>query len=195
MGDAKACGRPIIIGGDFNSQLGIGIRGELLNAFAVWNGLLVANGMTCENDGDSWTFESTMGIRRRIDFMLLSQELLLVCSQPTDDIDLGSDHRAVFAQTRVPEKVLQRPRRQAPWKWFGSSSYKAKLTDSLNTSCPETVEDIQRLTLDAALESGALLRSSNSGREWDTQELKDLRDERRRCRVKSVRSSLSKLIQ
>ena len=77
VGAAKACGRPIIIGSDFNSQLGIGIRGELLSSSAVWNGLLVANGMTCENGGDSWTFESTMGIRRRIDFMLLSQNCCL----------------------------------------------------------------------------------------------------------------------
>ena len=46
---------------------------------------------------DTWTFCSSMGIKRRIDFIASSRSLSLSSSSATNLLDLGSDHRAVLA--------------------------------------------------------------------------------------------------
>ena len=62
--EAWQMGHTIIVGGDFNTQVGVGIRGLLLDELAHSFDLVVANS---DGDGEQhWTFESSMGVRRRI---------------------------------------------------------------------------------------------------------------------------------
>ena len=42
-----------------------------------------------------WTFQSAMGVRRQIDFVLRSSYLSLSFAYATQDLDMGSDPRAV----------------------------------------------------------------------------------------------------
>lgn len=84
----------IVVGGDFNTQLNVGARGSLLHEFAAMFDLFVANSDT---SSANWTFSSSMGVRRRIDFILHSANLNLQDANASDDIDLGSDHRSVRA--------------------------------------------------------------------------------------------------
>ena len=81
-------------GGDFNTQLHVGQRGDLLMQKAHMFNTVVAH---AEKEHDSWTF--CMGVRRRLDVGLCSTVALTLRTHggPTDLLDLGSDHRAVRA--------------------------------------------------------------------------------------------------
>ena len=50
-----------------------------------------------QNADDSWTFRSSAGLKRRIDFILYSSHLCCFEGRATNDLDLGPDHRAVYA--------------------------------------------------------------------------------------------------
>ena len=95
----RSCKR-IIIGGDFNTQFDIGIRGVALRQFAKEFGLCITN-TTDSDTSTNWTVESSMGVRRKLDFILASRSLLVIESGLSDKLDLGSDHRAVQT-TRPP---------------------------------------------------------------------------------------------
>ena len=57
-------------------------------------GLNICNDGTNEWD-DDWTFCSFMGIKRKIDFIMASRSLVVRHCIATNEIDMGSDHRAV----------------------------------------------------------------------------------------------------
>ena len=95
--DALRNNLSISVGGDFNTQLGQGIRGDMLENLCCNFNLAVANGGVGAVEEDGWTFQSSMGIRRRIDFILASQRLCIQNCNAVNLIDLGSDHRAVHA--------------------------------------------------------------------------------------------------
>ena len=71
LDEAKRLHYKIIVGGDLNTELHVGHRGNLLDEFACMWRLQVANG---ENHDDSWTFCSSLGVRRTIDFILQRHE-------------------------------------------------------------------------------------------------------------------------
>lgn len=110
---SKTCrsNKKIIVGGDFNTQFGIGIRGVSLDQFAKEFGLNVLNASSPETNAD-WTFRSNMGVCRRLDFIIASQNLLVSASGPSDKLDLGSDHRVVettmVCQKRGTQKYYER---------------------------------------------------------------------------------------
>ena len=55
---------------------------------------------------DAWTFRSSAGETRQIDFILFSKNLFRArFSGPTDRIDLGSDHRAVWCKLATQKRV------------------------------------------------------------------------------------------
>ena len=86
--------RKIIVGGDFNTQANIGYRGMQLQSLTDSFGLCITNVLDIPWDLQ-WTFESMMGIRRKIDFILISRSFELLSGHASDEINLGSDHRAV----------------------------------------------------------------------------------------------------
>ena len=69
---ARRSNKKIIGGRDFNTQFGIGIRGLLLDQFAEEFGLNVTNASGLETNVD-WTFRSSVGVCRRLDFIFASQ--------------------------------------------------------------------------------------------------------------------------
>lgn len=88
--------RRLVVGGDFNCQLNVGTRGDALDNLISCFGLQISNDSMndCENQ---WTFRSSLGVKRRIDFIMASKSLKVQQSYATNDIDLGSDHRTVTA--------------------------------------------------------------------------------------------------
>ena len=63
-------GFELIVGGDFKSQLGVGMRGTMFLEFAAVFGLNITNDKddyTMERD---WTFCNYTGIKRRLDYIL-----------------------------------------------------------------------------------------------------------------------------
>ena len=102
-------GRRVILGGDLNLQIDVGKRGEQFASLCSGFGLLITNDDDHHDPlEDTWTFCSSMGIKRRIDFIASSRSLCLLGSSATNLLDLGSDHRAVRATYFIgnePKKV------------------------------------------------------------------------------------------
>ena len=74
--DARGKRFQLVVGGDFNTQLNTGFRGTLLQDVGETFDLIITN----DDDNhicnmDTWTFESSRGLRRRIDFIMCSQEM------------------------------------------------------------------------------------------------------------------------
>ena len=69
-----------------------------------------------ENHDNCWTFCSSLRVRRTIDFMNVNT---WECSI-SDAFDLGSEHRAVFAQFSIPNLLVARGKnqrkKQTNWK-------------------------------------------------------------------------------
>ena len=89
--------RRLVIGGDFNSQMGVGERGEYLDEFVRSFGLVCANSSDTPWD-DQWTFRSSMGDTRKIDFIFVSTSFQNVSGKAVKEVHFGSDHRAVQAK-------------------------------------------------------------------------------------------------
>lgn len=63
--------------------------------------IVVIYSLTCVNDGvgpNAWTFCSSLGVGRRLNFVIHNSNIALVDRSPTKQLDLGSDHRAVHAK-------------------------------------------------------------------------------------------------
>ena len=87
----------IIIGGDFNLCLDVGRRGTSMTDLCQQFRLTVANGSGLSSAAANWTFRSTLGVLRRIDYILYSPGISCENALATWDLDLGSDHRSVKA--------------------------------------------------------------------------------------------------
>ena len=88
--------RRVLLGGDFNTTLNVGIRGLHLHNLVNGYGLKITNAL---NDPwtDQWAFKSMLGDLRKIDFVLVSKVMDVHSAKASDELDLGSDHRAVKA--------------------------------------------------------------------------------------------------
>ena len=100
LDQAQKLKRKLIVGGDFNLQLGVGVRGDEFQNIVDGVGLLTTN----ESDTpweNQWTFESTVGVRRKLDYIMVSRSFQFVRSSASNQLNLESDHRAVKS-TIVP---------------------------------------------------------------------------------------------
>ena len=80
--------------GDFNTQLRIGFRGDSLAERCYSFDLHIANH---EDGPNAWTFCSSLGVEKRLDYIIHNANIVLNENYPTEQLDLGSDHRAVHA--------------------------------------------------------------------------------------------------
>ena len=102
-------------------QIDVGKRGEQFAGLCSGFGLLVTNDDDHHDPlEDTWTFCSSMGIKRRIDFIASSRSLCLLGSSATNLLDLGSDHRAVRATYSIGSEPKEVPhgvhRMKRGWK-------------------------------------------------------------------------------
>lgn len=91
-----------VVGSDFNSQLSCGWRGDALHEFLCEFGVFAANG----SEIDNWTFRSTLGATRVLDYMFVGGRAEISQANATNDLDLGSDHGAVLALYAFLEAIL-----------------------------------------------------------------------------------------
>ena len=61
---------------------------------------------------DHRTFESSMGERRQIDFILSSARIPIIAVEATRAIDMGSDHRAVKCVFEIGIPIIRKKRRK-----------------------------------------------------------------------------------
>ena len=94
-------GYSIVVGGDFNTQWGVGERGQKMAEMASAFNLSIVNGDGNGRDEHSWTFRSSLGQLRRIDFIFASTYIRKVTWDMSQYLDMGSDHRAVHVELDV----------------------------------------------------------------------------------------------
>ena len=107
----------VIIGGDFNLSLDVGPRGDAMKELCDQFHLHIFNGVGNAHSNSNWTFRSSMGHLRRIDYILHTHGFHTDHVSASDLLDLGSDHR--YAQSS-----LSFTRSSKNWTLQGSMSSK-----------------------------------------------------------------------
>ena len=100
--DGQQINHKCFVGGDFNTILNFGWRGNRLREFVHETNLEVSNDPSKLNVLEEWTFRGTLGHKRIIDYCLVPGEYVVQSSRSINGLDLGSDHRAVQCCTLLP---------------------------------------------------------------------------------------------
>ena len=194
--EATRLNMSVIIGGDFNLSLGIGRRGTSTTDFCQQFRLTVANSGGLPMADDMWTFRSTLGSLRRIDYILYSPGLFCDGAGPTWEVDLGSDHRSVkalFSFMPGHKRIEKRGGVRCGWKPICNTEFHRNIIEQSQRDC-YTLGDVQSILRDAT----SMLKSANevptSNRPEKPIMLKTLIYKRRRCRDQIERKRLSKSI-
>ena len=191
---ASRLGLKVLIGGDFNTQLDVGRRGDLLSELCHSFELNVANDQPGTN---SWTFCSSLGVKRRLDYIIYSSYLTLVDGSPTDALDLGSDHRAVHAKFHMAQHPRKPEKKQTKrgWKPKDFDRYHDALQEQISHNVPKTIPDVEALLLSAVHKSDQLhAEVRTQSNVWDNAEFQELLSLRRACSNNRERCGLSKHI-
>ncbi|OLP93183.1 Retrovirus-related Pol polyprotein from type-2 retrotransposable element R2DM [Symbiodinium microadriaticum] len=101
-----------------------------------------------------FTFCSSMGVRRRIDFILHTRNIHVSHSGPSDQLDLGSDHRSVCAHCKLAEvPCKKKSKRRVRHKWLSKEyvpKYQAAIAEGLRFSTPQSFDDIESFVVQCA---------------------------------------------
>ena len=93
--DGQRNGRKCMVGGDFNTDLLRGWRGDRLRELLLEVHLENSTSETNATFEDLWTFRSCLGQKRILDYCFVPSEITVQSSSSTDRLNLGSDHRCV----------------------------------------------------------------------------------------------------
>ena len=152
-----------------------------LEQFSQEFGLCITNARNPEIDTD-WTFESSMGIRRRLDFVLASNCLLVRESCPSGKLNLGSDHRVVqsiLSDTKKGSQVhyVKKPQVKGWCPQLDSkgtaSKYHALLDEPLadSVSC---FKEMEQIIHDAAMGPDVPIQAEVRRKPWQSDEIQEL---------------------
>lgn len=203
IADAGRSNMDIFIGGDFKLSLDIGARGDCMNDFCQQLNLQIANRSGSVDDASNWTFKSSLGFVRRIDFILHGPMFTSSLTEANWDIDLGSDHRCVRVQLSFTAPKLHKAkigRSMRGWKpEFNqdgtAADFHKNIDIQLDHRAMDNLDDLQSIIHDAAsFTASSASTIKNSRRPERSVQLKMLISQRRRCRDRNERLRLSKEI-
>ena len=151
---------------------------------------------------DTWTFESACGLRRRIDFIMCSQEMHFTSAHATCNLDLGSDHRAVTVsfdlgvRRRKNRKCFHCVKRwKPPLDQQGvPRTYHAILQDELGVKKPTTLHGLEDVLQQSVRRINTTLKLPKQRPVWQDDVLQGLLQRRRAAHDRFERANLSKLI-
>ena len=138
-------------------------------------------GLSIANKSDTpwdmqWAFESSMGIQRKIDFIIVSASLEIISGHGSNEINLGSDHRAVKSTLKIQDVVRKRVR-FAPtlknWKpVIGGSgraeNFEAALVVKLDSGNILGVDDVEQVLYEAGTTSGVQVQVQEKCKLWQS---------------------------
>ena len=131
----------------------MGLRGDMIREFQMF-GLCLAN---LEQLPENWTFRSSAGIKRQIDFILFSSDLCCETAGAVDVLDLGSDHRAAHCSLCLRTRCFKRFWKplSVPRGWMPNNQqqYHASLQMRLSNQQTNTITELERLVHSAAISS------------------------------------------
>ena len=201
--DARGKRFQLVVGGDFNTQLNTGFRGTLLQDVVETFDLIITN----DDDNhicnmETWTFESSCGLRRRIDFIMCSQEMRFTSVHATCNLDLGSDHRAVTVsldlgfRRRRDRKCFRCVKRWKPplGPQGVPHAYHAILQEELGVKKPTTLYGLEDVLQQSVRRINTTSKLPKPKPVWQDAVLQDLLQRRRAAHDRSERANLSKLI-
>ena len=136
---ARADGMNMVMGGDFNAQVGpkqlhdiegtlgnyglgeLTRRSEIMLHWCGVHGLVVANSLSDHGAKQSWTYSSG-GTKRQLYYILVDAcifKQVKDCSV-IEEVNIGSDHRPNLLSTRLPTscktRCIESCRQQRPWQ-------------------------------------------------------------------------------
>ena len=185
-----------ILGGDFNTEIGRGSRSAVLMNFVCELGPTICNVADDDDIISQWTFRSSLGRKRRIDYIIVDSGLNSRSSEATNDLDLGSDHRAVHANIDLVATLSCRSRpRRKNYKGASWDCYAEVLDSKLSSFSPVScLSDLESLAVDAASELPRTAAQHDHASFQYDQLLQKLRRARRNTRNPIERRVLSKQI-
>lgn len=202
LAPAQTQQRRLIVGGDFNSQIGIGMRGDMLQQIQTGYNLKLTNNSDTPWE-NQWICCSALGTKRKIDFIFASNVFEIKKTVASADIDLNSDHRCVKSIMVVQKCTAsknQRSKSTKGWRPYVDtqnipSHYQQVLDDKLNENNPQDLQAIERMLYESATTDGVYILYQDQEKPWQSDELKQLIQQRKTCGTKYERMQLSKLIQ
>ena len=189
--DGQRLGMKCMMGGDFNTELHRGWRGDRLEQLLCEVGLVICNDVSLLPFEDAWTFKSCLGTKRILDYCMVSNGIITDSSKAINDLVLRSDHRAVQSCVLLPSanRHHRKSRRKRSTNWI-------KYTEAaLNHTCDPNGNLIQ-----FEKELGDLVQTcedtpiGSSSRPWDSTELQNLRATRKSATSGEERTRISKQI-
>ena len=187
--DGMRLGYKCITGGDFNTQIGQGRRSNLLTDTFGETGMTISNLNEDFPLPEKWTFRSSLGILRQLDYIIANDSSICEEAGPIDYFDLGSDHRGVLAVYRIFQPLVIN-RRRATFKDTNWEEYRQKL-DLLPANSISSLKDLESIMTSTASQSRA---NNLEARPTLSKELKALRWTRDSTEDKQERARLSKII-
>ena len=189
--EGQRLGMQCMIGGDFNSELNRGVRGDKLQQLLCEVGLVVCNDISSLPFDDAWTFSSCLGVKRTLDYCMASSGLCITSARAINDLVLRSDHRAVQSCILLPcvadHRRRRRRKRRLDWEKYqavaknyvcdpsGGLGHFEKQLGDLVQECEDT-------------------SNASSTRPWDSAELRHLRRLRKNAQCAEERKKVSKQI-
>ena len=128
---------------------------------------------------------------RRIDFILVSGNIIVDECHASHILDLGSDHRVVLAKMHLP-KQQTKPKVKRGWR--PNASYINELNAKLDDNQDVTLETLNMLLVHCTLKYKIPDSTPSCCKPWQDVEVRRLIADRKGCRNCVRRLELSKLI-
>ena len=177
--ETRATKDHIVIAGDFNAEIGVrqvidnqrligewsvgeqNYRGFILKRWCELNDMSIANTLYPKRKENIFTYVGPNKHERQIDFALLSRKTrrLLRNAGSTEEVDLGSDHRAIEVVLELAEQKKRRKQRKraktVAWQHVKVDEFRMKtdelirsagITQDVQTGC----EELEKILLEAA---------------------------------------------
>jgi hypothetical protein len=181
-------------------QHGMGVRSDRGAQFSAWAHLhfsAIVNTMFQKSEERLWTHRLwSTGAQRQIDFVMVNAMLHehLLNAYVLDDFSLdASDHRAVYAKLRLccpPPKRWKRERRSKGWLCQEPrSEFLQSLRERLATSDASHISDFTEAVVQVAMQCA---QPQDRQKEQDTQQISELRQQRKHAATQEERRELSK---
>ena len=103
--DAHREGMQCMLGGDFNTELERGWRGGCLREYLIEVSLKVVNDIMEGHFEETWTFRINMGVKRILDYCMISDGVQVHSWNIPKSFELRFDHRGVQCCMHIPIDV------------------------------------------------------------------------------------------
>ena len=191
LSDGQQNGYRCMIGGDFNIVRHRGWRGDKLEELLCAFGLQVCAYPSVLPFDALWTFRSCLGAKRILDHNIVTLGTQVLSCKAIDDLRLRSDHRAVQACIELPsgERRRRRKKRKVRIDWVEYAKNVLSFSSGSVQNLSQLEEEVWNVA-SACEKSG----KKDVVRPWETDELRELRVQRRIALDPSDRKRLPKQI-